>query len=103
MSKQAFLNQLINQAPHLFWDVPVESLSYTNSKQLIIERVLNRGDLPDLTILKKIYTQYEIKEAALRSGYLNAKTINWLSLIWKLDKTSFKCYIKQQSNPVHWN
>ncbi|HEX7845441.1 MAG TPA: hypothetical protein VF476_06520 [Chitinophagaceae bacterium] len=67
----------------LFWDVNPDNLNWNKSKQLIIERVLQRGLTKEVATLFEKYLLSEIKEAILRSQTLDKKTANYFSI--KLD------------------
>lgn len=95
--------QLDELSQHLFWDIDKTKLDIEKHKRLIIERVMNRGNLKDLNILFQIYDVDSIKHELLNIGYLDKKTLNWAAIFFNLNKTDFKCYTKTQSNQIHWN
>lgn len=95
--------ELSQLSPHLFWDIDKNKLDPEKHKTLIIERVMNRGNLTDLKVLFKTYDMDSIKREIKNAGYLDKKTINWAALYFNLKKSDFKCYTKIQSNQVHWN
>lgn len=94
---------LSNLSQHLFWDIDKNKLDSEKHKSLIIERVMNRGNLNDLKILLQTYDNDTIKREIINAGYLDKKTLNWAALFFNLKKSDFKCYKKMQSNQVHWN
>jgi len=97
---ESILNQF-NKA--YFWDVDFDKLNKSRSGRLIIERIINLGNLHDIHILKKIYSEEEIKRTLCNLAYLDPKTLNFASLLFNIPKTRFKCYIKKQSAPIPWN
>ena len=86
-----------------FWDVDFSNLEKSKSMRLIIERVINLGNLSDILLIKKIYTEDEIKQTLCNLDYLDPKTLNFASLLFNIPKTRFKCYIKKRSVPTPWN
>ena len=86
-----------------FWDVDFHKLDKSKSMRLIIERVINLGNLSDLRLIRKIYTEDEIRQTICNLNYLDPKTLNFASLLFNIPKTSFKCYTKKQSVPTPWN
>ena len=55
----AFLEQL-NKS--FFWDIDPSSLDENKSSRLIIERVMNYGDLNDIHLVKKNTEKRKLKE-----------------------------------------
>jgi hypothetical protein len=94
------LNQL-NKA--YFWDVDFNKLEKYKSMRLVIERVINLGNLDDLQLIKEIYSEQEIKETLCKLKYIDPKTLNFSSLFFKIPKTRFRCYTKKQSVQISWN
>lgn len=88
---------------HLFWDMDPRKLDEQKNKTIIIERVFTRGDIADLKILFQLYNIKIIKQEIVKAGFLDKKTLNWVSRFLNIPKTKFKCYTKMQSRQVHWN
>ena len=86
-----------------FWDVDPVTLDISKSKQLIIGRILSLGNLTDIRQLMMIYSKKEIEESLCNLNYLDPKTLNFASLLFGIPKSRFKCYIKKQSTPAHWD
>lgn len=87
----------------LFWDVDQEKLDAQNSKVLIVERVLTRGNMEEFTQLIRFYTLEELSLTVVKIGYLDGRTLNFISGYLNIPKEDFLCYRKKQSNPTHWN
>jgi len=86
-----------------FWDVDFSKPDKSKSMRLIIERVINLGNLSDLKLIRQLYTEDEIIKTICKLNYLDRKTLHFASLFFKIPKTRFKCYTKKQSVPIHWN
>ena len=86
-----------------FWDVDFAKLDKSKSKRLIIERVINLGNLSEIKLLREIYTADEIRQTLCNLNYLDPKTLNFGSLLFNIPKTRFKCYIKKSSAHKPWN
>lgn len=87
----------------LFWDVDKGKLDPEGSRMLIIERVITRGNLQEFTELVNFYSRKELADAVVRIGYLDNRTLNFVSKYFNIPKKEFKCYIKKQSVRIHWN
>ncbi|MCF6184119.1 MAG: hypothetical protein L3J56_05760 [Bacteroidales bacterium] len=92
-----------NFSEHLFWDVDRTKLDFEKNKRLIIERAFTRGDIADIKIVITYYGLNTIKEEIIKAGFLDKKTLNWVSLFLDIPKTKFRCYTKIQSKTAHWN
>ncbi len=68
----------------LFWDTSIEKIDPEKHKNYIIERVLSRGLLQDFYFLLQLYTTEEITIAVKKSKVLDAKTINFCSIFFKI-------------------
>ncbi len=93
----------INLSENLFWDFNINTLDEEINKTIIIERVFTGGDIPDIKIIIKLYGLDTIKQEIIKAGFLDNKTLNWTSIFLNIPKKKFKCYIKKQLNPTHWN
>ena len=93
----------LNLPSTLFWDVDLENFDNIRNRRLIIERVFTHGDIDDLNEIIRFYGMDTIKEEIVKAGNLDKKTLAWASIVFGIPKTRFRCYIKRQSNKVHWN
>ncbi|OFX28251.1 MAG: hypothetical protein A2033_06105 [Bacteroidetes bacterium GWA2_31_9] len=89
--------------PLYFWDVNFLILDKKKSKRLIIERIITLGNLNEIKLLINNYGRDEVIRTICKINYLDPKTLNFFSLFFKIPKKKFKCYIRKQSIPLHWN
>lgn len=83
-----------------FWDVDFEKLDYEKSKRLIIERVATLGNLEEFKMIMDLYGKQEIINVLTNINYLDPKTLNFFSVIFKIPKNHFKCYTRKSlTNP----
>ncbi len=87
----------------LFWDVDNKKLNNEQNSRLIIERVFTRGTVDEFKKVMQYYGVAEIKRSIVKIGFLDDKTLNFASHIFKIDKTKFLCYKKKQSTAIHWH
>jgi len=86
-------NEVINRlSPYLFWDRDIKKLDLINDKELILERVFSRGMENDEKQIFIMYNIDEIKETVIRIKNLDKKTLNYLSIIFRIPKEKFRCY-----------
>lgn len=88
---------------HLFWDVDLTDFDFEKHKSHLIQKVLEYGFIEDWNLLKQLYGLETIKEVSLNLRSLDAVTLSYLSAIFKIDKTEFRCYKQRQLYPNLWN
>jgi cell fate (sporulation/competence/biofilm development) regulator YmcA (YheA/YmcA/DUF963 family) len=71
---------IINQA--LLWEYDLETFNYVKSYKIVIERVLERGNLEEWKEMVKLYTKEQILE-----------TIEWSAQLDKRDKEFSKFFL----------
>ncbi len=90
-------------SPHLFWDVDLSNFDFQKHKVHLIHKVLEHGLMKDWNLLKEIYGLETIKEVALNLRILDAVTLSYLSTIFNINKTEFRCYKHKQLFQNLWN
>lgn len=88
---------------HLFWDVDLNGFELNKYQSFFIQRVLEYGNMKDWQLIKKLYGMEAIKNAALNARSLDAVTLTFVSTIFKIDKTQFRCYKHRQLFQNLWN
>lgn len=76
---------------------------FEKHKARLIQKVLQYGTIQDWELLKKFYRLDAIKEVSLNLRDLDAVTLSYLSTIFDIDKTEFRCYKHRQLYPNLWN
>ena len=90
-------------SPHIFWDVDVQSIDVEKNGVFVLQRVLQYGILKDWLLLKSIMGVDNIKALAVQLPTLDDVSISFLSNLYKIDKSEFKCYKNKQSNQNYWS
>jgi hypothetical protein len=80
----------------LFWDVSEDTLDTDKNRKLILERVFSRGNIEEFRSVNQYYTKEEIRETVKKIGYLDSKTLHFISKAYQIKSTDFKCYKKKQ-------
>ena len=88
---------------HLFWDVDLSLFDLEKHKVFLIHRVLEYGLIEDWNLIKEFYGLETIKEVALNVRTLDAVTLAFVSNLFGIDKTEFRCYKHRQLYPTLWN
>jgi len=97
MENADFLSKL---SKYLFWDYNIDTLDPINDINLILERVFTQGTENDEKEIFRFYKINKIKNSIINIKYFDRKTLNYLSIIFKIPKEEFRCYKKSLSeNP----
>lgn len=88
---------------YLFWDIDKEGFDFDKHKAQLIHKVLEYGTIKDWKLLKELYGLETIREVSLKLRNLNVVTLSYLSTIFDINKTAFRCYKNRQLHPNLWN
>ena len=86
----------------LFWDIDRVTLDTKKNRRLIIDRVLQYGNLSELKYIFSLYGTGVITEEVKQIGYLDPKTLEFVSSYLDINKEELKCFTKKQSSPTYW-
>ena len=92
----------MNLSKEIFWDVDYTKIDYDKSANWVICRVLDRGSLNDWKEMKVHYGIDKILDAAKNVRYLSKKTVYFLSAMYDVPLTQFRCYNLMQFQQEHW-
>ncbi len=84
----------------IFWDVDFDKLDYDAKASFVIERVFERGDVPDIRNCRRYYGDEKITEVLLNAKFLRLDTLHFVSAIFDKPLEAFRCYTLRQSNPT---
>jgi hypothetical protein len=82
----------------IFWDVDFEKIDYDEKKRFVIERVFDRGDLPDITQVRRYYGDETIIEILTTAKYLFEETTIFCARYFDVPIENFRCYREKQLN-----
>jgi hypothetical protein len=83
----------------IFWDVNFENLDYDKKYKFVIERVFERGDVPDIRNCRRYYGDDLIREVLLNAKFLSKTTLYLAAAVIDRPIEEFRCYKLRQSNP----
>lgn len=82
------------QKPNLFWDVDSSAMDPVKYANFIIQRILDKGDVDDLSWAVDFYGKDQVeKNFQKNADKLNSKSNNFWCFYFNLDKS--KCIPKQ--------
>ncbi|MDR2069395.1 MAG: hypothetical protein LBP71_05950 [Spirochaetaceae bacterium] len=90
-------------SPYLFWDIKRRGFDFDKNRLLMIERVCSRGLEKDWREMLKYYGWETVKQEVVRIGWLDGRTLSFLSCIFDIPKERFKCYKNKRSRKNYWD
>lgn len=85
----------------IFWDI--EDPDIEKNKQLIVDRVLQYGNLDELRYIFSNYGKDQITDIVKKISYLDPKTLSFVINYLQIKKQDLKCFTRKQSTSQHWN
>lgn len=89
--------------PKLLWEYNMADFDYQDMRNVVIQRVIERGWPNDWYFILNLYGVDGVKSAIKSLAYLNDKDMNFVSHQFGIPLTSMKCYEKKQLATQHWN
>ncbi len=84
----------------IFWDVVFENIDYDLRANFVIERVFDRGDVPDIRNCRRYYGDEKVTSALLNAKFLSETRMYLASAVIDKPLNDFRCYALRQSNPL---
>ena len=89
--------------PQLLWEYNLSGLDYSKMRNIVVQRVSERGWPKYWYFILNKYGIDGVKAAIKDLSYLNDKDMNFVSHQFGIPLTSMKCYEKKRSANLHWN
>ena len=75
----------------LFWDCDEDRIDYARRVNFVLERVFSMGTENDIKEAVRYYGIETIKNEIIKIKILDKKTLNYLSILFKIPKRRFTC------------
>ncbi len=89
--------------PSLFWEYDWEQIDWEQMKQVVIQRVIERGRMDDFYAMLNMYGLEEVKDGIRKIPSMNAKDMSFVCNVFGLTKEELRCYTRKQSRDLHWD
>ena len=83
-------------SPSLFWDIDVSKLDWNRHRQLIVERVIQRGSLHAIEEVIAHYGKEKINEIIKQIPYLEKRDIAFVHIYFNIPLNELKCYTRKR-------
>ena len=88
--------------PSLLWEYNLSDFDYHQMRNVVVQRVVERGWHNDFYVALNTYGLDGMKAAIKEIPYLNDKDMNFVSVVFEIPLSELKCYERKQSRPAHW-
>ena len=68
-------------SPHLLWEYDLDTFDFDQSKEIVIERVIQRGNLKDWQVVYKVYGKDALLYTAEHSKQLSGRDRNFTKIL----------------------
>jgi len=93
-------NQIIHLSKDAFWDVNIEKMDYEKNADYIIRKVFDYGSMEDVLEVMAFYGKEKVKKALIAAPYLKEITMVFVSKLFDIPISSFKCSTTKQYHPI---
>ena len=87
----------------LFWEYDYAKIDWGKMKNLVVQRVIERGRIDDFYAILNMYGLDGVVEEIKSLPYLNAKDQAFVCSVFNINRKDLKCCSKKQSASQHWN
>ncbi|MHB1922334.1 MAG: DUF6922 domain-containing protein [Chitinophagaceae bacterium] len=87
----------------ILWEYDLSKFDYQDMRNLVVQRVIERGWPDDWYAILNMYGEDGVKTAIREIPYLNDKDMNFVSKAFEIPLSEMKCYIRKQLHQAHWN
>jgi hypothetical protein len=86
----------------LLWEYDLGQFDWQAMRNIVVQRVIERGRPDDYYAILNKYGLNGVKEAIVQIPYLNPRDISFVCSVFGINKYDLKCFIKSQSKTQHW-
>ncbi len=87
----------------LFWEYDFEKIDWQQMRNLVVQRVIERGRMDDFYAMLNLYGPEGVKQAIKQLPFLNEKDLSFVCNIFEIQKEQLKCYTNKPLKNQHWN
>lgn len=88
---------------HLLWDMNHSQFDYQSGIQIIVERVVMRGNSKDWQKMYELYPLESIKDAIRKIPWLSERDMHFVHILFDIPLTEMECYKRKPLNHLLWN
>jgi hypothetical protein len=87
----------------LLWEYETDKIDWHQMRNVIVQRVIERGRMNDFYAILNIYELEGVIETIKEIPFLNKKDLVFVCTVFEIKKEELKCYTRKQLKDQHWN
>ena len=87
----------------LFWEYDFERIDWDKMKNLVVQRVIERGRMDDFYAMLNMYGLDDVIREIKRIPYMNEKDQAFVCSVFQINRKELICFSKKRSASQHWN
>lgn len=87
----------------LLWEYDLTRFDWQAMRNVVVQRVIERGRKDDFYAILNRYGEEGVKEAIKQIPYLNPKDLSFVCSVFELKKEELKCCTTKPSARQHWS
>ena len=89
--------------PKLLWEYDLSDFDYQDMRNVVVQRVIERGWPDDFYAILNLYGEEGVKEAIKKIPTLNNVDMNFVKVVFNIPLNELRCYKEKLSKEPHWN
>ncbi|MBC7652871.1 MAG: hypothetical protein H7098_00190 [Oligoflexus sp.] len=89
--------------PRLLWEYDLSDLDYQDMRNVVMQRVIERGWADDFYAILNLYVEHGVVEDIKQLSSLNRKDMNFVSVVFHIPLNELRRYEEKQSKILFWN
>lgn len=89
--------------PSLLWEYDKEDFDWNAMRNIVVQRVIERGFLDDYYAMLNLYGKNGVRQAITEIPYLSPKDISFVCIMFNLKKEKLRCYTRKPLRLQHGN
>jgi hypothetical protein len=93
------MNKIPNISSRAFWEHDFNKLNFKDNYEYIICKIFDYGKWNDIITIISFYGKNKVFETLINAENLTQEGLQLASVIFRINKSKFKCYTKKQYLP----
>ncbi len=87
----------------LFWEYDIERIDWRRMREVVVQRVIERGRIDDFYAILNMYSLQGVIEAIKNISYMNKKDLAFVCSVFQINREDLLCCSSKQLTNPHWN
>ena len=87
----------------LLWEYDAEKIDWIKMRNIIVQRVIERGRPDDFYAILNKYSLEGVKQAIRQIPHFNRRDLSFICTVFQMKKNELKCCTTKRLLNQHWN